>query len=65
MSSIAYDVEITFNDGVQEIVPGVDDVFVKDDVLHIWFRGFNQISRQNRHLGSYPLVGIRRYRIVE
>lgn len=60
-----FNVELIHQDGSVELVEHIDDMFVKDDILHLWFRGFNMTFRYNEHRGSYPLVGIRRYRVVE
>lgn len=57
-----FEVEIVFNDLTTEIVHNVDDITLKDNVLHLWGGGYYTY----KHLASYPLVNIRRYRkIVE
>lgn len=60
-----FNVELIHQDGTEELITAVDDMTVKDGMLHLWFRGYNMSFRYDEHRGSYPLVGIRRYRIVE
>jgi len=58
-------VEITHLDGELEYAEG-DDVTVRDNVLHVWNRHYNTGSSYlyDEHAGSWPLVSIKRWKVV-
>lgn len=55
-------VHIEHLDGTKEVTTTADQVQVRDGVLHVYDRHYNQgFSFGDEHIGSYPLASIRKY----
>jgi hypothetical protein len=58
-----FNIRITFMDGTETVVEYADGSHVRDEVLHI-FRD-RQFSGGREHLGSFPLVNVRKWKTEE
>jgi hypothetical protein len=54
-------VHIEFIDGTIEITDICDSVNVRDQVLHVYYMRYNSTFSASHHLGSWPLVNIKKW----
>ena len=54
-------VHLTFTDGEEEFVKGVNDAYVSDDVLYLYNvqNIYGYVERET--LGAYPLVNLKKW----
>jgi hypothetical protein len=55
-------VDIEYVDGRTETVGPADDLRQVDGVLNLWHVGYNSTLSRADHVGSFPLVNIRKWK---
>ena len=56
-----YKIHITFTDDTTEITDNCDNVEIRDGVLHLYYRRYNAAWSDSEHVGSWPLINIKKY----
>lgn len=54
-------IEILFVDGTTEVTPECDSVKIHEGVLHAYWIGYNSTLGSSDHIGSWPLVNIKKW----